>query len=59
MFCRACLFTRSRNCSYVIFYIDHDHEVSVTLIAVNQEKRVDDHHHNQSHVLNQHRIIRV
>ena len=50
-------FTRSRNFSYVIFYIDH--EVSVTPIAVNQERRVDDHHHIQSHVLNQHRFIRV
>ena len=50
-------FTRSRNFSDVIFYIDH--EVSLTLIAVNQERRVDVYHHIQSHVLNQHRIIRV
>ena len=50
-------FTRSKNFSYVIFYIDH--EVSVTPIAVNQERRVDDHHHIQSHALNQRRVIRV
>ena len=50
-------FTRSRNFSYVIFYIDH--EVSVIPIAVNQERRVEVYHHIQSHVLNQNRIIRV